>query len=346
MRLLELVRGSDPARPFPAASADVEVERSVADRLYGDRATIAATPILRGTAPLGRLVGSRYRLVERLGAGGMGTVYRARDEQLERDVAVKVIRERCARDPLSVRRFRREGRLGARLAHPNIVAVLDAGVRPRDFIVTELVCGLDAATLLPTGGRLTPDEAIDIVVQVCDALTHAHGRDVVHGDVSPGNILIAAADGTAKLADFGLGSDALERPDGRVQDVAGTLGYVAPEIVRGARPSPRSDLHSLGAVAYRLLVGPGMPAADRDDTAPMPTAVTRMRPLSDARPGLPRGVSQAVMRALAPEPEARQESVAEFRAQLIDGHSPSRGLPRGRVLPFADAVRSRERSAA
>ena len=346
MRLREFVRGSDPARPFRAASADVEVERSVTDRLYGDRATITATPILRGTAPLGRLVGSRYRLVERLGAGGMGTVYRARDEQLERDVAVKVIRERCARDPLSVRRFRREGRLGARLAHPNIVAVLDAGVHPRDFIVTELVCGLDAATLLPTGGRLTPGETIDIVVQVCDALAHAHGRDVVHGDVSPGNILIAAADGTAKLADFGLGSDALERADGRVQDVAGTLGYVAPEIVHGARPSPRSDLHSLGAVAYRLLVGPEMPAADRDDTAPLTTAVTRMRPLSDARPGLPSGLYQAVMRALAPDPDARQESVAEFRAQLLDCHTPSRGLPRGKVRPFADAVRSRERSAA
>src|SRR4051812_30670072 len=105
MRLLEMVRGSDPARPCPEASADADVDRSVADRLYGDRAKITATPIPRGAAPLGRLVGSRYRLVERLGEGGMATVYRARDEQLKRDVAVKVIRERHAGDPWFVRRF-------------------------------------------------------------------------------------------------------------------------------------------------------------------------------------------------------------------------------------------------
>jgi serine/threonine-protein kinase len=126
----------------------------------------------------------------------------------------------------------------------------------------------------------------------------------------------------------------------------GTLGYVAPEIVRGARPSPRSDLHSLGAVAYRLLVGPEVPPADPGGTAPMTIAIPRIPPLSDARPGLPRGLYEAVQRALAPEPDARQESVAEFRAQLLDGHTPSRGLQRGAVLPFPDAVRTQLRSAA
>jgi eukaryotic-like serine/threonine-protein kinase len=345
MRLVELLRGSDPARAFPGASPDLEVERSVWDRLYGDRAEVTATPIPHGAAPLGRLVGGRYRLVERLGAGGMAIVYRARDEQLERDVAVKVIGERHARNPLFVRRFRREAQLGARLAHPNIVAVLDAGAQPRDFIVTELVLGLDAGTLLHRRGRLTAGEAVDIVAQVCDALTHAHGRDVVHRDVSPSNILIAEADGTVKLADFGLASDALESPDGRVHGVTGTLGYLAPEIVRGARPSPRSDVHSLGAVAYRLLVGPEVPPADPGGTAPLTTAVPRMPPLSDARPGLPRGLYAAVQQALAPEPDARQESVAEFHAQLLDGHTPSRGQ-RGGVMRFPDAVRSQLRSAA
>ena len=136
MRLGELVRRSDAAKALPGASPDVEVERSVSERLYGNRAGITATPIPHGAAPPGRLVGGRYRLVERLGAGGMATVYRARDEQLEREVAVKVIGERHARDPLVVRRFRSEAQLGARLAHSNIVAVLDAGAHPRDFIVT------------------------------------------------------------------------------------------------------------------------------------------------------------------------------------------------------------------
>ena len=197
MRLVELIRRADAARALPGASPDVEVERSVCDRLYGDRAQVTATPLARGAAPLGRLVGGRYRLVERLGAGSMATDYRARDEQLERDVAVKVIDERHARDPWFVRRFSSEAQLGARLAHPKIVAVLDAGAQPRDFIVTELVRGLDAATLLQTRGRLAPGETVDIVVQVCDALAHAHARDVLHRDVSPGNVLIGAGDATA-----------------------------------------------------------------------------------------------------------------------------------------------------
>jgi serine/threonine protein kinase len=342
MRLGELVRRSDAAMALPGPSPDVEVERSVSDRLYGDRAQVAATPIGPGAGPLGRLVGSRYRLLELLGAGGMATVYRARDEQLERDVAVKVIGERHALDPLFVRRFRSEARLGARLAHPNIVAVLDAGAQPREFIVTELVHGLDAATLLRSRRRLAPGEIVDVVVQVCDALAHAHARDVIHQDVSPGNVLIAEADGTAKLADFGLASDALKRPTGRVREVMGTPGYVAPEITCGAKPSPRSDLFSLGAVAYRLLLGPAVAPADPGCTAALMTAAPRRPPLSEGLPGLPRGVHEAVQQALAPEPDARQESVAEFRAQLLDGHTPSRAG----VVPFPDAVRSQLSSAA
>jgi serine/threonine-protein kinase len=324
----------------------VELERSVSDRLYGHRAAVTATPIPHGAAPLGRLVAGRYRLVERLGAGGMATVYRARDEQLERDVAVKVIAERHARDPLFVRRFRWEAQLGARLAHPNIVALLDAGAQPRDFIVTELVRGADVATLLRRRGRLAPGEIVDIVVQVCDALAHAHARDVIHLDVSPGNVLIAAADGTAKLADFGLASDAIESRAGPVREVMGTPGYAAPEITRGARPSPRSDLFSLGAVAYRLLLGPEVASDGPGCTAPLMTAIPRRPPLSKGLSGLPHGLYEAVQQALAPEPDARQESVAEFRAQLLDGHAPSRGLWRGRVVPFPDAVRTQLRSAA
>jgi serine/threonine protein kinase len=346
MRLVELVRRSDAARALPGGSPDAEVERSVIDRLYGARAQVTVTPIAHGAAPLGRLAGGRYRLVAPLGAGGMATVYRGRDEQLERDVAVKVIGERHARDPSFVRRFRWEAQLGARLAHPNIVAVLDAGAQPRDFIVTELVRGLDAATLLRRRGRLTPGETVDIVVQVCDALAHAHGRDVIHLDVSPSNILIAEADATVKLADFGLASDALESPAGRVHGAMGTLGYIAPEIVSGARPSPRSDLYSLAAVAYRLLLGPQAPPADPGRTAPLTTAVRRTPPLCEARPGLPRGLYEAVQQALAVEPDARQESVAEFRAQLLDGHTPSRELWRAGVVPFPDAFRSQVRSAA
>ena len=346
MRLVELIRRSDAARPLPGALADVGVERSVCDRLYGDRAQVTATLIAHGTQPWGRLVGGRYRLVERLGAGVWAIVYRARDEQLEREVAVKVIGERHARDPVFARRFRREAQLGARLGHPNIVAVLDAGAHPRDFLVTELVQGIDAATLLHRRGQLTPGETVDIVVQICDALALAHARDVIHLDVSPGNVLIAEADGTAKLADFGLATDELASPSDRARQVAGTLGYTAPEISGGARPSPRSDLYFLGAVAYRLLLGPERPASGPDRPAPLRTAVRRMPPLSEAGLGVSRGLRRVIDQALAPEPQARQESVAEFRAQLLDGHAPLCGAWRAGIVPVPAAIASQVRSAA
>src|SRR4051812_19050860 len=119
----------------------------------------------------------------------MATVYRARDEQLERDVAIKVMAGHLAGDPRLVQRFRAEAAMSAGLAHPNIVAVLDAGDKPRDFIVMELVPGVDAATLLRGRGQLTAGQTVHVVSQVCETLAYAHDHGVIHADVSPGNIL-------------------------------------------------------------------------------------------------------------------------------------------------------------
>ena len=233
----------------------------------------------------------RYRLIERIGVGGMAVVYRAHDAATKRDVAVKVIANHLVGDPRFVRRFRREAQLCARLAHPNIVAVLDTGQAPRDFIVMELVDGVDAGAFLQTPRRLTPDQALRVVIQVCDALSHAHARGVVHEDVSPRNVLITEPDRTAKLIDFGLASSAADDDAELTPGVSGTPGYVAPEVLGGASPSPRSDLYSLGMVAYRLMAGPSVARVD--------------------------AVPAAVQRAVAPDPDLRQRSVAEFRAELV-----------------------------
>ena len=228
----------------------LEVEQLVRDRLYGEAAEVRAVPMAdaplrtqpRRPGPTSGRAGGRYRFLARAGAGGMATVYRALDERLKREVAVKVIAERYARDAPFVSRFRREAQLCARLAHPSIVRVLDAGVEPRDFIVMEYVDGVDAGPLLEMGGPLTPEHGVRVLTQVCDALAHAHERNVVHHDVTPGNILISRPDDTARLADFGLASDPTEVEASGVEDVTGTPGYVAPEILSGAAPSPRSDL--------------------------------------------------------------------------------------------------------
>ncbi len=192
------------------------------------------------------MFGGRYRLLERVGAGGMATVYRARDERLKRDVAVKVIAERLARDPLFVRRFRREAELCARLMHPNIVAVLDAGVEPQDFIVMEFVHGIDAGRMLHRRERLTPGETIHVVAQVCEALAYAHARDVVHQDVSPGNILIRQPDFATKLADFGLASDALDVPATTGADHHGNA-----RLHRARGPPRRRAVTTVGPVLPR-----------------------------------------------------------------------------------------------
>ncbi len=256
---------------------------------------------------------TRYRLLERIGAGGTADVYRARDERLKRDVAVKVIVDWLAGDATTLRRFRREAELGVRLSHPNVVAVLDAGSRPREHIVMELVEGVDSQALLNSGAWLDAPRVVRVLADVCDALDHAHAHGVVHGDVAPRNILIRRCDGVAKLADFGLAADASE---GATQaSVMGTPGYVAPEILAGAAPAPHCDLYSVAAVAYRLLAGPPQLRVAQV------TAVPRRRPLREVRSDVPRRVAAAVHRALAPDPADRQRSLAEFREELLAGQA-------------------------
>jgi eukaryotic-like serine/threonine-protein kinase len=271
------------------------------------------------------LVGGRYRLCGRVGVGGMGAVYRARDERSERDVAVKLMDARLARDAVHVRRFHAEAELCARLAHPHIVAVLDAGT---DFLVMELIRGTSARVLLRRRGRLEPFEAVLLLGQVCAALQHAHDQGVVHRDVSPGNILVGQGGRTAKLADFGLAGAVGEVARACGADTMGTPGYVAPEVAAGAAPSPASDLYSLAVVAHRFLAGcRRVRPVDPDATAPLPTAVTAPPPsLAENRPDLPVGMVHAVNRALDPDPAARQASADEFRAQLVAGLRPELAL--------------------
>ena len=261
--------------------------------------------------------GGRYRLLDWVNSGGMAAVYRARDERLGREVAIKVIAEHLARHPQFVARFRREAQVGRQFAHPNIVATLDAGEEPQYFIAMEFVDGLDASSLVRQRGRLTARQAVHVLVQICEALAYLHAEGVVHRDVSPGNILLRRADGTAKLADFGLAARRGEAPAPPTEISPGTPGYVAPEVLRGAVPTPRSDLYSLGVVAYRLLAGRrGARRRDPESTAPMATAAPPMPPLGKLCPDLPRGLTDAVQRAMASDPARRQRSVLEFAAAL------------------------------
>ncbi len=234
-------------------------------------------------------------MIDRLGAGGMASVHRARDERLDRDVAVKVLAQRFRQDTLGVRRFRREAELGARLSHPNVVAVLDAGAEPHPFIVMELIRGPNAAALANMQDRQPPAAALRVLAQVAAGLQHTHDHSLIHGDVSPRNVLISEHDGIAKLADFGLAGP-VDDGAGERRDVGGTPGYIAPEVLYGAPPTRASDLYSLAAVGRMLIPDP------------------------------PPGVAEAIRRALSSDPARRQPSVAEFRAGLA-GHQVAPARP-------------------
>jgi tRNA A-37 threonylcarbamoyl transferase component Bud32 len=204
---------------------------------------------------IGQALADRYRIEALLGAGGMATVYRARDLRLGRRVAVKVLSPNLASDATLSRRFDQEARFLAAVSHPSIVNVFDVGQADGEpFFVMELVEGDTLADRLAADGTLAPDEAVPIVTQIADGLAVLHQAGFVHRDVKPQNILLPR-DGPAKLTDFGLvrGEQAsdLTAPGTTV----GTLAYLAPEMLRGDPATPSSDVYALAAVAYEALTG-------------------------------------------------------------------------------------------
>jgi len=206
-------------------------------------------------SPVGTVLARRYEIRAPLGSGGMGEVFEAVDLQLDRTVAVKILRPELAADRRLVGRFRREARTAARLAHPGIVGVFDVGEQgDRVFIVMEFVPGAtftELARLAP----LPPASVARMGAAIAEALAHAHDRGVVHRDVSPGNLMLTA-DGEAKLLDLGIARAAQGSAGGGAStSVHGTPAYVAPEQARGGATDQRADLYSLGVVMTELLTG-------------------------------------------------------------------------------------------
>jgi eukaryotic-like serine/threonine-protein kinase len=303
---------------------------------------VTATEELEVTHERGLAMG-RYRLGARLGAGGFGTVFAARDERLQRPVAVKVI---PAGGP-APERAQREARAVARLDHDAIVALFDAGEEDGcRYLVSELVEGRTLAQL-EAAGELSDRDVLRIGLALADALAHAHDRGVIHRDVKPQNVIVPDAPtsrrGAAKLTDFGVahlgGEDALTRTG----DVVGTLAYMSPEQASGRAVDEHADLYSLGLVLYEALAGEN-PVAAGSPTATARRIGTVLPPLSRRRGDLPRELCAALDRAVAPNPEQRGELDDLFDALadalgevsdeggLIAPHPLERRLP---VLPPA-----------
>jgi hypothetical protein len=275
-----------------------------------------AEPVSPPPAHAHELVLGRYRLLRRLGAGGFGVVWAALDERLEREVAVKVIAR--AGDAADTRGPEREARVVARLNHPGIVALYELGAdADAVYLVSELVQGSTFAEL-GRAGALSDRDVARIGIALCDALDHAHDKGVIHRDVKPQNVLVAAEPaagaGFAKLADFGVAHLAGGDPLTRTGDVVGTLAYMAPEQAEGRRVTPAADVYSLALTLYEGWTGAN-PVRAQSPAATARRLGSQLPPLGRRRRDLPAGLCEAIDAALDPWPE-RRPSLAELRSAL------------------------------
>ena len=267
---------------------------------------------------LGTTLNDRYRLEARIGAGGMSTVYRALDETLQRQVAIKLMNREVATDSHQLERFRREARWVAQLSHPHIVGVIDAGEdEGRPYIVFEYVEGETLKERIRRMGRLPIAEAVAYAIEIARALGAAHSRQIVHRDVKPQNVLIDE-EGSAKVTDFGIARTLDEEgltADGRV---LGTTDYVSPEQALGQAVTGQSDLYSLGVVLYEMLIGEVPFKGESQVAVAMKHVREELPDVQALRPEVSSALAAVVDNATAKRLEDRYADDAELIADLED----------------------------
>ena len=266
---------------------------------------------------IGQIIKERYEIVEILGEGGMAFVYKAKDKQLKRNVAIKTLKPNYVNQEKFVDRFRREAQTAANLNHPNIVQIFDWGIEDEPYFVMEYIEGNTLTSIITGNKTVGLNDILYIGSQVANGLKEAHKHGLVHRDIKPGNIMITP-DGKVKVTDFGIVSLQNEESDiTKTGAVLGTASYISPEQAQGKPVSFESDLYSLGTVLYELIAGEPPFTGD----SPIATATKHLtdkpEKLSNFRKDIPKALENAVLKLLEKKPSDRFKSAEDLRALLL-----------------------------
>lgn len=265
---------------------------------------------------IGRVLGNRYEIIEKIGTGGMATVYKAKCRVLDRYVAIKILKDSLKYDPEVVKKFNTESRAAARLSHPNIVQVYDVSENGEfDYIVMEFVDGITLKEYIQNKGKLTEEQACDFAAQIGRALDCAHSNGIVHRDIKPHNVLITK-DGIAKVADFGIAQATSSETLVAGSGAMGSVHYISPEQARGGFTNERSDIYSLGVVLYEMLTG----KVPFDGANPVAVALAKLEQepvdLRTVNSLISDSVADIAMKAISKEQHSRYQSVAAMVSDL------------------------------
>ena len=266
---------------------------------------------------IGQIIKERYEIVEILGEGGMAFVYKAKDKQLQRNVAIKTLKPNYVNQEKFVDRFRREAQTAANLNHPNIVQIFDWGIEDEPYFVMEYIEGNTLTSIITGNKTVGLNDILYIGSQVANGLKEAHKHGLVHRDIKPGNIMITP-DGKVKVTDFGIVSLQNEESDiTKTGAVLGTASYISPEQAQGKPVSFESDLYSLGTVLYELIAGKPPFTGD----SPIATATKHLtdkpEKLSNYRKDIPKALENAILKLLEKRPSDRFKSAEDLRALLL-----------------------------
>ncbi|HQR66974.1 MAG TPA: protein kinase [Thermoanaerobaculia bacterium] len=304
-----------PSEPPPAAD-ETALPSSGASGAKKRSGGLAESMVGLAALPEGTEIGSRYRVVKLLGRGGMGAVYRCRDEELQRDVALKVIRPEIAADPDVLDRFKREIQLSSRITHRNVLRVYDLGeadgVR---FLTMEFVEGDDLSNLLRKAGSFPVSRLVHLFRQVCEGLKAAHDEGVVHRDLKPQNVMVDAED-RVHLTDFGLAKNLGGTAMTELGAVMGTPAYMSPEQVRGEAVDRRADIYSLGVILYEMASGQTPFSGGSVYEVMMRRLTTAPKPITELNASIPAYLRKIMERCLAVDPAARYQTVGEILQDL------------------------------